>query len=299
MALTDTIKGFLKRPIAVRRKAEQWPFIAGNYRVLDDTAPVVVVLPNNESLAADLAALSIRSLCMVSPVCRSTSDIEKLIRNVDANLAIHCVVLAGGESSAHPAMEALAAVLGSKLEKSDKAAALEHKVKGKLKTLDLAALQKRVIVENMLGCTDIDKIIARVNKLGSEGIRPNTGFVVQGGASASGVERVIAPKNTAYDVQKDKAGSFTIRTEKKSIIIEHRNLKGELLREIEGTTARGLCITLIRNGWVSRLDHVAYLGRELTLAELALQQGQPYVQSTLSRAERDKDTASPETKKPQ
>jgi hypothetical protein len=33
---------------------------------------------------------------------------------------------------------------------------------------------------------------------------------------------------------------------------------------------------LIRNGWVSRLDHAAYLGRELTLAEIAVQQGVAY-----------------------
>jgi hypothetical protein len=50
---------------------------------------------------------------------------------------------------------------------------------------------------------------------------------------------------------------------------------------------------LIRNGWVSRLDHAAYLGRELALAEIAVQQGVPY--SPRVEPATDDDTAPPES----
>lgn len=297
MALTDNIKDFFKRPLLGRRQAENWPFVAGKYHVLDDTAPVIVVLPNHEELADDLAAMSIRGLCMISPICRNASDVEKLIRNIESNLAVHGVVLAGGDGRDYPAMEALGAILSGAETSTEKAAALAHSVRGKLKTLDLAALQKRVKVDNQMGRGEVDKIVARINKLGSEGIRPNTGFIIQGGESDTGIERVIAAKNTAYELKKDKAGSFVIRTDKKSIVVEHHNLKNELLRVIEGVTARDLCITIIRNGWVSRLDHVAYLGRELTLAEMAIKQDLPYVQSPMRDIEQDE--TSPDTKKAQ
>ena len=132
----------------------------------------------------------------------------------------------------------------------------------------------------MLNCVEIDRIIAGIKKHSSEGIRPDAGFVVQGYDTTLGVQRVIAPTSFSQDFQPDKAGKYVIGTQEKSIVVEHYNSKGELLRLVEGATARDLCIMLIRNGWVSRLDHAAYLGRELTLAEIAIQHGIPYEQSS-------------------
>ena len=291
MALANSINEFFRRRVLGRHRAETWPFLPGRYLVLDDTAPVIVVMPDNDPLAETLAALSVKGLCMVSPVCRGAADIEKLTRNVAANLAVHCIVLAGGGDRDFPAMEALTAIFGSNDKISDKAAALVHAVRGRLKSVDLAALEKRVRVVDMLGCTELDKIIAGINKLGVEGIRPNTGFLVQSHDSTIGIERVMAPTNVSYELQTDKAGAYVIRTEKDTIIVEHHNSKGELLRLIEGRTARDLCITLIRNGWVSKLDHAAYLGRELTLAEAAIRQGIPYKQDTPPTVDRESESS--------
>jgi tetrahydromethanopterin S-methyltransferase subunit A len=289
----DSLKNFYRHRVLAPRRAKKWPFKPGKYHVLDDTAPVVVVMPDNESLAENLAALSVQGLCMVSSVCRSVSDIEKLIKNVEANLAVHCLIVAGGsEEKAYPAVEALATIFGDRADTSEKAATLIHAVRGKLKSLDFDALQKRVNVVNMLHCTDIDRIIADVKKHGSEVIRPDAGFVVQGYDTTLGVPRVIAPSSMSHDFKNDKAGTFVIGVQNKSIIVEHYNSKGELLRLIEGTSARDLCILLVRNGWVSRLDHAAYLGRHLALAETAIQQGIPYDQKLPSAV--DEDSISPD-----
>jgi tetrahydromethanopterin S-methyltransferase subunit A len=93
-----------------------------------------------------------------------------------------------------------------------------------------------------------------------------------------GVERVIAAKNANYESPPDKAGDFAIRLDGKVILVEHRSQKEDLLRVVEGTSARDICLTLIRNGWVSKLNHAAYLGRELTRAELALHEGRAFLQ---------------------
>lgn len=279
MALTDNLKAFFKRQVLAPRRAEKWPFISGRYYVVDDTAPVVVVMPDNEALAETLSALSVQGLCMISSICHSASDVEKLTRNVEANLAVHCIVLVGGEEGKdYPAVEALCAIFDDDEGISEKARRIAHGARGKLKAFDFAALQKRVHVVNMLDCAEVDKIVAGVIKHGSEGQRPDAGFVVQGHDTTLGVQRIIAPSSISHDYQHDKAGNFIIGTDKKSIVVEHYNSKGELLRLIQGASARDLCIMLIRNGWVSRLDHAAYLGRELALAEIAVQQGVPYEQ---------------------
>ena len=277
MAFTERLKSLFKLPFLAPRRPEKWPFVAGRYYVIDDTASVIVVLPDNDALAESLAALSVHGLCMISAVCRSDSDVEKLIRNVEANLAVHCIVLAGGaEGREFPAAEALIAIFDDDNDISEKARRIAHGARGKLKAFDFAALQKRVHVVNMLDCVEIDKIVAGVVKHATEGHRPDAGFVVQGYDTTLGVQRVIAPTGISHEHQDDKAGRYIIGTDHKSIVVEHYNSKGELLRLVQGTTARDICIMLIRNGWVSRLDHAAYLGRELTLAEIALQQRTPY-----------------------
>ena len=277
VAFTDSLKSFFKGRLLTSRRPEKWPFVAGRYLVMDDTAPVIVVMPDNEELAETLAALSVQGLCMISPVCQSASDVEKLIRNVEANLAVHCIVLVGGETGRdYPALEAFCAIFDDDQDISEKARRIAHGARGKLKAFDFAALQKRVHVVNMLDCIEVDKIVAGVIKHGTEGQRPDAGFVVQGHDTTLGVQRVIVPTDIAHDYRHDKAGKFIIDTDKSVIVVEHYNAKGELLRLIQGKSARDMCIMLIRNGWVSRLDHAAYLGRELTLAETAIREGIPY-----------------------
>ncbi len=78
----------------------------------------------------------------------------------------------------------------------------------------------------------------------------------------------------------DKAGYFVILplADKKVISVEHYGYDHTLLRVIEGPTARALYKTIVTEGWVSELSHAAYLGRELTKAELSLTHGIKYVQ---------------------
>lgn len=276
MPLMNSLRALLRLG---RGDAKTWPYIPGKYKVVDPIAPVVVVLGDAEALAEDLVQLAARGLCMVSPYCRNATDAEKLVRNVSANLSVQYIVLAGENGDKQPTMDALAAILSDR-RPSDAASAVAETLRAKLKDLELAALHRQIKPVEMLGCTDVDRILAKVSELAADASRPNTGFRVPDGDGDSGVERVIAATQITYEPQADKAGGYVIRLDGAQIVVEHYNSKRELLRTIEGKTARDLCITLIRNGWVSKLDHAAYLGRELTLAEIALQAGLPYRQDT-------------------
>lgn len=62
------------------------------------------------------------------------------------------------------------------------------------------------------------------------------------------------------------------------LVCEHYTKEGVLDETIRGTRAEDVAYTAIKHGLLSRLDHAAYLGRELARAETALKLGQPYTQ---------------------
>ncbi|HMB73067.1 MAG TPA: DUF4346 domain-containing protein [Gammaproteobacteria bacterium] len=289
MAIVSRIQSYLQRHLPGAGNTRQWPFIAGKYRVFDPTAPVAIVGSHAQTLAQELAALETPGVCMVAPQCRSATDVEKLVRNIAANLAIHNLLVVAEQEHDAPAASVLLALFGTDVELSPAAAALLKKARGRLDDVDLDALSRQVRAVKMLGGVDVDRVVARVSELASEALRPNTGFRAPAHKNEHGIERVLAASNIAYEHQPDKAGYFYICVQDRKLLLEQYSNRNELLRVIEGQTARDLCITLIRNGWVSKLDHAAYLGRELLRAELAMQAGDKYVQDAARAIELDEE----------
>lgn len=78
----------------------------------------------------------------------------------------------------------------------------------------------------------------------------------------------------------DEAGYFVVYPDRKRSIltVEHYTNAGVLDCVIEGRTPPAVYSTVIDRGLVTRLDHAAYLGRELARAEESLKTGKPYVQ---------------------
>jgi tetrahydromethanopterin S-methyltransferase subunit A len=62
------------------------------------------------------------------------------------------------------------------------------------------------------------------------------------------------------------------------LVLEHYANNGVLTQVIEGATPAALYGAVIAESLISRLDHAAYLGRELARAEQALATGGAYVQ---------------------
>ena len=71
---------------------------------------------------------------------------------------------------------------------------------------------------------------------------------------------------------RDPKGDFRIWIDKDRIVCSHKDVS------IVGNDAKSIIDTVINLGLVSRLDHVAYLGRELKKAEIALKLGKNYIQ---------------------
>lgn len=62
------------------------------------------------------------------------------------------------------------------------------------------------------------------------------------------------------------------------ILCEHYENNGRLVHVIEGRQASLIAATAVECGFVTRLDHAAYLGRELAKAEVSLKTGALYEQ---------------------
>lgn len=100
------------------------------------------------------------------------------------------------------------------------------------------------------------------------------------------IERIKAEKNEMMEF--DEKGFFVITLGDNKITVEHYlnvqkegELKietGSLNKIIEGRSAKAICDTIVREGLISRLDHAAYLGRELQKAEMALKHDLEYEQ---------------------
>jgi tetrahydromethanopterin S-methyltransferase subunit A len=78
----------------------------------------------------------------------------------------------------------------------------------------------------------------------------------------------------------DPAGYFLIFSDSARglLTVEHYTNDGVLTTIIAGGTAAEVYMTAIEHKLVTRLDHAAYLGRELARAERALTSGEIYVQ---------------------
>jgi tetrahydromethanopterin S-methyltransferase subunit A len=274
--LLDDVATFVRRTLAPR--PDRWPFVRGDYTVIDAGARTVVATVNGGTLAKDLIAAPPPGLCMVARL-RSANDAANLLLAIHTNLAVQTLICAGESDADEPFAPALL-----KLGRGDEVAAgptgsLMNTIAARLEAADLAAVRKRVRFVDLLGPVDVKRVAAQVRAGESGGQDANAAFITH--TDDSGVDRLVVPRDVRHEVREDKTGHFAIRVEERSIVLEHKNAKDELLRIIEGKTARDLCLTLIRNGWVSKLEHAAYLGRELARAELALRNGHAYRQDTI------------------
>ena len=89
------------------------------------------------------------------------------------------------------------------------------------------------------------------------------------------------PFNSLKDYKQDNTSFLLIKInkEKKEIVVGICSYNHELLEEFRGTIAQQIYNYILNNtSYISRLDHAAYLGKELKKAEIALKENKEYLQ---------------------
>ena len=266
-------------PTDLPERRTGWPPFAGTYEVVRFTAPVAVCTLHSIELAAEIAARSPRGLCIAGALQTENLGIERIVENTVANPHIRVLLLCGedtpGKIGHFPGQSLLAlAEFGV-----DEAGRIRN-AKGRrpaLENIDHALVERfrqQVTVLGHRGCDDVDELVGHIERVAESAPGP-----LEGPTPAVRTVRTLraaAPGRLVLD----RAGYVVVVPDRRKgvLVAEHYDNRGVLRCIVEGTEPSHIVATLLEEGLVTRPDHAAYLGRELTLARLALDEGRPYVQ---------------------
>lgn len=255
-----------------------WPLLAGDYRVVRFRAPIALCTLNSEPLAGQLADRAPEGVSLVGALHTENLGIERIIRNVLSNPYIRFLIVAGEDTQqavGHLPGQSIVSLAANGLDERGRIVGARGK-RPFLRNVTRAqvdAFRAQVEVVDHIGEEDPVVIMDAVAACSTRDPGPF------GDAPAdTNVATIIAQEPER--LISDPAGFFVIYPERRRglIVVEHYTNTAVLNCVIEATTPAAASATLIERGLVSRLDHAAYLGRELGRAEHALLHGTPYVQ---------------------
>jgi len=266
-------------------KEQVWPPVAGEYKVLCENGkcPVAVSTLGSPDLVDKIAALKPEGVCIVGKTETENIGIDKVIKNTITNRAIRFLVLVGSDPKGHLPGQTLISLSANGVDEKMRVTGSKGR-RPILRNVTLAevdSFRKQVQVIDLVGCEDPETIVRRIKEL------PMTQKTSCGCAECDDTIAVseitdvpVVQAKEPSKIQMDKAGYFVVlpQLEKGTLLVEHYGYDDKLLRTIEGKDARSLYWTIIENNWVTLLSHSAYLGKELTKAELSLKYGFKYIQ---------------------
>ena len=255
-----------------------WPPLPGAYQVLRYQAPVAVCCLTAEDLAAAVVREAGPEIAIVGTLHTENLGIERLIQNVLGNPHLRFVIVCGPDSKqavGHYPGQSLAALAQHGIDDRRRIVGAQGR-RPVLKNLSpgaVAHFREVVEVVDLIGETTAGKVIAGAERCASRNPGPALSF------AASPILAPV-PGYLPARMVSDPAGYFVIYVDRGRgmLSLEHYLNDGLLDEVIEGATAAELYTPAIDRGLISRLDHAAYLGRELARAEESLRVGEPFVQ---------------------
>lgn len=255
-----------------------WPPLPGAYRVLRYQAPVAVCCLTADDLAAAVGREAGPEIAMVGMLHTENLGIERLIQNVLVNPHLRFVIVCGSDSQqavGHYPGQSLAALAQHGIDERRRIIGARG-CRPLLKNLSseaVAHFREVVEVVDLIGETEVAQILLEAKRCAAR----NPGLAQPFEASS-----ILAPIPGYLPdrMVSDPAGYFVIYVDRSRGILslEHYLNDGLLDTVIEGASAAEIYTPTIDRGLISRLDHAAYLGRELARAEESLHSGEPFVQ---------------------
>lgn len=255
-----------------------WPPLPGNYTVLRYQAPVAVCTLTNEALREAIAQQAGPAMSMIGTLQTENLGIERLIQNVLANPHIRFVILCGADSRqaiGHLPGQSLLALGRHGLDERLRihGAAGKRPVVRNISREAVEYFRRTVELIDLIGSEDLAVIHRTIQGCADRNPGPSEPFESH---------RLISPI-PGYMPKRmipDPAGYFVVYVDRShaSLSLEHYQNTGLHDGVIQGHTTAKLYTPAIERGWISRLDHAAYLGRELARAEEALRSGTLYTQ---------------------
>ena len=255
-----------------------WPPLPGAYHVLRYRAPVAVCTLNDEALADQIARSDLPGLAIVGTLHTENLGIERLVTNVLANPAIRFVVVCGPDGRqriGHLPGQSLVALARKGVDAERRIIGANGK-RPVLRNLEAGAVdhfRRTLEVVDLVGVSTLEPVAAAVRGCVARDPGPSTPF-----PSGRVIEPIVG--SVPERMTSDPRGYFVVYVDRPRhlLSLEHYGNNGVLMAIIEGSAAAEVYMPAVDRGLLSRLDHAAYLGRELARAEHALSSGDDYIQ---------------------
>lgn len=265
-------------PTEEPEKRVGWPPLPGDYRVLKYKAPVAVCTLNSSELAKQIAYQEPAAVAIVGTMHTENLGIERVIHNTLANPNVRFLVLSGEDTKqaiGHLPGQSLMMLFQNGIDDRGRIIGAKGK-RPVLKNISkewVEAFRQQVEPVSLIGEERVDTLLETVNRLSVRDPGAVSRSVV-----LTEVESIEAKE--AKRLTLDPAGYFVVYPDQrlKRLALEHYKNSGALDMVLEGDSAAALYTSAIERGLVARLDHAAYLGRELARAERSLETGETYVQ---------------------
>ena len=255
-----------------------WPPLAGAYQVLRWRAPVAVCTLTDTALAEAMAHAAGPEVSIVGTMATENLGMERLVRNVVANPNLRFVIVAGSENRQTVGHLPGASLMALAAHGVDHAGRIVN-APGRRPYLrnvsgeEIAHFRAHVEVIDLIGTTDIGAISQAATTCAARNPGPAQPLAA----------RPLVEPTAGYLTPRmvlDPAGYFVIYPDAvhRLLVLEHYSNDGVLDSVIEGSTAAECYTPAIDLSLVTRLDHAAYLGRELARAEASLVSGAPFIQ---------------------
>ena len=255
-----------------------WPPLPGDYTVLRYAAPVAVCTLGDSDLSAAVAAQAGPEVAIAGTLTTENLGIERLVANTIANPRLRFVVVCGQEVEQrighHPGGSLLALAANGTDERARIIAAPGRRPRLRnLTPAEIAHFRAHVEVVDLIGTVDAAAVLAAARSCAARD--PGPAPEPPGGLAVPVQQAARASRTVA-----DLAGYLVVHADPRRwlLVIEHYRNDGLLTAVIEAASATDGYTTVLAAGLVSRLDHAAYLGRELARAEHALRSGARYQQ---------------------
>ena len=255
-----------------------WPPLPGDYHVVRYGGSVAVCTLNSNELARRLAERAPEGLSIVGTMQTENLGIERVIVNVLGNPNIRHLVLCGEDTRqaiGHLPGRSLESLLLRGLDERGRIVGAPGKrplIKNVTRE-QVEAFRRRLSLVSLIDEVDEAKILAAIAAAHASATPPASEEV-------SGVAMETVHALPPRRLVPDPAGYFVVYADARAqrLVVEHYLNTGVLSCVIDGATPAAIYGEVVGRNLVTRLDHAAYLGRELARAERSLETGEPYVQ---------------------
>ncbi len=260
-----------------------WPPHPGDYIVGNPAGTVAICTLSNRDLPVRLIAAEEPAVAIAGRCDTENIGLEKVVLNLLANPRIRWLVICGTEAKGHRAGDAFLRLKERGVDADMRVleSASWRPILKNLTLLDVAQFRQQIEEVNLIGVTKLEDILAAVRDCSH---RPMQVFPADPAGASSRNDKLAAiehiPAKAPKQLRLDRAGFFIVlpQPQKRLIVCEHYENNGRLTHVIEGRQAALIAATAVERGFVTQLDHAAYLGRELAKAEAALSNGITYEQ---------------------